>query len=64
MAYDGVTRDADVKRTTNEENLDLSERAKRRAKMQEVRKQERPMPMRSELVHSYFDNVMKGTKED
>ena len=31
LAYDGVSPDAGVKKTTNQENLDLSERAKRRA---------------------------------
>ena len=64
LAYDGVSPDAGVKKTTNQENLDLSERAKRRATLQEIRKQERPMNMRSELVQNYFNDVMKGTKTD
>ena len=41
----------------------LSERFKRKLSLQEVRRQERPMPMRSELVDNYFSQVMKGSNE-
>ena len=41
----------------------VSERFKRKLSLQEVRRQERPMPMRSELVDNYFSQVMKGSNE-
>ena len=60
MAYDGVRKEADATKTTKEESLDLlSERMKRKLSLQEVRRQERPMPMRSELIDNYFNHVMK-----
>lgn len=58
ISYDGNTKDAETKKTSNQVNLDLSERAKRRESLKAVRKQERPMPMRSELVDNYFKSVM------
>ena len=45
----------------NQETLQNSERAERRKSLQAVRKQERPNPMRSELVDNYFTNIMKSS---
>jgi hypothetical protein len=55
IGYNGEAKEADHKKTVKQEGLDLSERAKRRQSLQAVRKQERPMPMRSELIDSYFN---------
>ena len=62
MSYDGNTKDAETKKTSNQVNLDLSERDKRRDSLKAVRKQERPMPMRSELVDNYFNSVMTDSR--
>lgn len=45
----------------NQETLQNSERAERRKSLQAVRKQERPNPMRSELVDNYFTNIMRSS---
>ena len=45
----------------NQETLQISERAERRKSLQAVRKQERPNPMRSELVDNYFTNIMRSS---
>lgn len=61
--YDGVTKE--VLKTSNQSAMDyLSERKKLKQDLQSKRKTERPMPMRSELVESYFSKVMKDTGGD
>ena len=64
MSYNGVTRDADVNKTSNQEGLQLSERHERKKGLQNIRKQERPAPMRSEVVDKYFHQVQKATSGD
>ena len=54
MSYNGTTKDATVNRTSNQEGLQLSERQIRKKSLKEIRKQERPAPMRSEVVDKYF----------
>ena len=61
MSYDGIKRDAEVNRTSNQESLQLSERYERKKGLKEIRKQERPAPMRSEVVDKYFQQVQKET---
>lgn len=63
MAYDGVSKEATIKKSTYQEGLDLSERTRYRNSLKEVRKQERPMPMRSEVMDEYFNEVMKGSED-
>ena len=65
MSYDGTHKDSDVNVTSYQAGgVDaLSERFKHKLSLQEVRRQERPMPMRSELVDNYFSQVMKGSNE-
>ena len=59
MAYDGRNKDSMLKKSTYNEMLELSERFKRREGLMEDRRQERPMPMRSELVDNYFSSIIK-----
>ena len=61
MSYDGIKKDAEVNRTSNQESLQLSERYERKKGLKEIRKQERPAPMRSEVVDKYFQQVQKET---
>lgn len=63
IAYDGLSKEANTKKTTAQEGLELSERLRHRNSLKEVRKQERPMPMRSEVMDEYFNQVMKGSEE-
>ena len=59
MAYDGMSPDNRLKKSTYNEMLEPSERFKRKEGLMENRRQERPMPMRSELVDNYFSSIMK-----
>ena len=59
MAYDGMSPDNRLKKSTYNEMLEPSERIKRKEGLMENRRQERPMPMRSELVDNYFSSIMK-----
>ena len=66
MAYDGLSPDNRLKKSTYNEKLQPSERFKYKEGLMENRRQERPMPMRSELVDNYFKSIMKekdGQKE-
>ena len=54
-----MSPDKMLKKSTYNEMLEPSERLKRKESLKENRRQERPMPMRSELVDNYFSSIMK-----
>ena len=54
-----MSPDNRLKKSTYNEMLEPSERFKRKESLMENRRQERPMPMRSELVDNYFSSIMK-----
>ena len=65
IGYDGKTKEALIKKSSKEMDVDqMSERMRYRKSLQEVRRQERPNPMRSEVQDNYFNKLITDTSQD
>ena len=63
--YDGITKEAETFKTSKQLDVEyMSERKKLKEDQKNMRRTERPMPMRSELVDNYFWKIMEETGGD
>lgn len=61
LGYDGKTLDALLKKQVSQVQFEKeSERAKRKSLLKASNKQERPLPMRPEIVDKYLMGVMNS----